>query len=179
MVVPAFNSDSRLMMFAPHPDDEAIACGIILQHADHTGAPIRVVYATDGENNPSPQRVLECKWRLNEIDRRRWGKLRRVEAIAALQVLGVHPSYAQFLALPDQQLTDLLVTDCRSTLERLATAMSNWSPTDLLVPSVADTHPDHSALAVMLRLVLAQSFPNELQMSVWSYAVHGVSRDSS
>ena len=175
MIVPAFHSDSRLMIFAPHPDDEAIACGIIVQHADRAGAAIRVVYATDGENNPWPQRVLECKWRLNETDRRRWGKLRRVEALAALQVLGVHPSYAQFLALPDQGLTDLLVTDCRSTLKRLATAMSNWPPTDLLVPSVADTHPDHSALGVMLRLVLAQSFPYEPQMSVWSYAVHGES----
>jgi LmbE family N-acetylglucosaminyl deacetylase len=158
MIVPAFNSHSRLMMFAPHPDDEALACSIFLQHADRAGAAIRVVYATDGEDNPWPQRVLECKWRLNGTDRRRWGKLRRLEATTALQVLGVHPSYAQFLALPDQGLTDLLVTDCRSTLERLATAMSNWFPTDLLVPSVADTHPDHSALGVMLRLVLAQSF---------------------
>jgi LmbE family N-acetylglucosaminyl deacetylase len=175
MIVPSFNSYSRLMMFAPHPDDEALACSIILQHADRAGAAIRVVYATDGEDNPWPQRVLECKWRLNGTDRRRWGKLRRVEAITALRVLGVHPSYAQFLALPDQGLTDLLVTDCRSTLERFASAMTDWCPTDLLVPSIADTHPDHSALAVMLRLVLAQSFPNEPQMSVWSYAVHGES----
>jgi LmbE family N-acetylglucosaminyl deacetylase len=175
MIVPAFNSHSRLMMFAPHPDDEALACSIFLQHADRAGAAIRVVYATDGEDNPWPQRVLECKWRLNGTDRRRWGKLRRLEATTALQVLGVHPSYAQFLALPDQGLTDLLVTDCRPILERLATAISNCSPTDLLVPSISDTHPDHSALAVMLRLVLAQSFPNEPQMSAWSYAVHGES----
>jgi GT2 family glycosyltransferase/LmbE family N-acetylglucosaminyl deacetylase len=175
MMVPAFHPDSRLMMFAPHPDDEALACSIILQHADRAGAAIRVVYATDGEDNPWPQRVLECKWRLNGTDRTRWGKLRRVEAITALRVLGVHPSYARFLALPDQGLTDLLVTDCRSTLERFASAMTDWCPTDLVVPSIADTHPDHSALAVMLRLVLAQSFPSEPQMSVWSYAVHGES----
>jgi GT2 family glycosyltransferase/LmbE family N-acetylglucosaminyl deacetylase len=175
MIVPALNPCSRLMIFAPHPDDEALACSIILQHAVRAAAAIRVVYATDGENNPWPQRVLECKWRLNGPDRGRWGKLRRVEALGALQVLGVHPSDACFLGLPDQGLTDLLVTDCRSSLERLATAINNWSPTDLLVPSIADTHPDHSALAVMLRLVLAQSFPNEPQMSVWSYAVHGES----
>jgi LmbE family N-acetylglucosaminyl deacetylase len=173
MMAPAFGSHSRLMTFAPHPDDEALACSIILQHAVRAGAAIRVVYATDGENNPWPQRALECKWRLNGTDRQRWGKLRRAEALAALQVLGVHSSDACFLGLPDQGLTDLLMIDCRSTLERFATAISDWSPTDLLVPSIVDTHPDHSALAVMLRLVLAQSFPNEPQMSVWSYAVHG------
>jgi GT2 family glycosyltransferase/LmbE family N-acetylglucosaminyl deacetylase len=175
MVVPAFNSYSRLMMFAPHPDDEALACSVILQHAVRAGAAIRVVYATDGENNPWPQRVLECKWRLDGTDRRHWGELRRAEALAALQVLGVHSSDVRFLGLPDQGLTDLLMVDCRSTLERFASAMSDWCPTDLLVPSIADTHPDHSALAVMLRLVLAQSFPNEPQMSVWSYVVHGES----
>jgi GT2 family glycosyltransferase/LmbE family N-acetylglucosaminyl deacetylase len=175
MIVPALNPRSRLMIFAPHPDDEALACSIILQHAVRAAAAIRVVYATDGEDNPWPQRVLECKWRLNGTDRRRWGKLRRAEALAALQVLGVQPSHARFLALPDQRLTDLLMIDCRSTLGRFAKAMSDWSPTDLLVPSIADTHPDHSALAVMLRLVLAQFFPDESEMSVWSYAVHGKS----
>src|SRR5258705_12616807 len=104
MMVPAFDSHSRLMTFAPHPDDEALACSIILQHAVRAGAAIRVVYATDGENNPWPQRALERKWRLNGTDRRRWGKLRRAEALGALQVLGVHPSDARFLALPDQRL---------------------------------------------------------------------------
>ncbi len=161
------------MLIAPHPDDEALACSVVLQRAVHSGAAIRVVYATDGDDNPWPQRVFERKWRLTAIDRKRWAKLRRVEALAALRVLGVRSSDARFLALPDQGLTDLLKRDCRSTLERLAFVISNWGPTDLLVPSISDTHPDHSALAVMLRLVLAE-FP-ESRISVWGYTVHGKS----
>ena len=74
MSAPMFTSDSRLMLIAPHPDDEALACGIILQHAVRADAPIRVVYATDGDDNPWPQRVLERKWRLNAADRKRWGR---------------------------------------------------------------------------------------------------------
>src|SRR5213075_3006983 len=45
-----------------------------------------------------------------------------------------------------------------------------------LVPSICDTHPDHSALAVMLRLVLSESFSDAMaagRMAVWSYVVHG------
>jgi LmbE family N-acetylglucosaminyl deacetylase len=169
----SLDSDSRLMLIAPHPDDEALACSIILQRATRAGAAIRVIYATDGDDNPWPQRVLERKWRLKAADRKRWGKLRRSEALAALRVLGVKASQARFLGLPDQGLTDLLRRDCRSTVERFAQIIAEWSPTHLLVPSVADTHPDHSALAVMLQFALAD-LPKS-RMSVWSYAVHGKS----
>jgi LmbE family N-acetylglucosaminyl deacetylase len=161
------------MLIAPHPDDEALACSVILQRAVRAGAAIRVLYATDGDDNPWPQRVLERKWRLNAADRRRWGKLRRAEALGALGVLGVRAGDTGFLGLPDQRLTHLLVNCCQSSLERLATSIRDWSPTHLLVPSVHDTHPDHNALAVMLRLVLEKLYPDESSMSVWAYAVHG------
>ena len=103
------------MLIAPHPDDEALACSVILQQAVRAGAAIRVVYVTDGDNNPWPQRALERRWRLSASDRKRWGKLRRAEALAALRVLGIHPADVQFLALPDQGLTDLLLRDCDSS----------------------------------------------------------------
>ena len=172
---PTLTPRSRLMLFAPHPDDESLACSIILQRAVRAGAVIRVVYATDGDDNPWPQRVLERKWRLNATDRKRWGKLRRAEALAALRMLGVHGSASCFVGLPDQKLTALLIHDCRFALDRLAGIVADWAPTDLLLPSVSDTHPDHSALAVMIRLVLSESFSQETFTSVWSYAVHGKS----
>jgi len=164
------------MLIAAHPDDESLACSIVLQHAVCAGAAIRVIYATDGENNPWPQRVLERKWRLNGTDRERWGKLRRAEALAALDVLGVGASRASFLALADQKLTELLMSGCRVTLKRLAVIVADWAPTDLLVPSISDTHPDHSALAVMLRLVWSEYLSGKGAMSAWSYVVHGRSR---
>src|SRR4030081_2598241 len=135
------------MLIAAHPDDESLACSIVLQQAVGAGAAVRVIYATDGENNPWPQRVMECKWHLDEADRERWGKLRRAEALAALDVLGVSASDASFLALPDQKLTELLMSGGGRAIERLAAVITNWGPTDLLVPSISDTHPDHSALA--------------------------------
>ena len=175
MIAPALTSESRLMLIAPHPDDEALACSVTLHRVVRAGGAIRVIYATDGDDNPWPQRVLERKWRLNAADRKRWGKLRRAEALAALRALGVRASDARFLALPDQGLTNLLMRDCRATLERFAAMTVDWAPTHLLVPSIADTHPDHSALAVMLRLVSDDLLPEDLQMSAWSYVVHGKS----
>ncbi len=174
--VPAFTSRSRLLLFAPHPDDESLACSILLQRAVRAGAAVRVVYVTDGDDNPWPQRVLERKWRLNDTDRRRWGRLRRTEALAALRVLGVNGSDVRFLALPDQKLTALLMCNCQSATARFGAIIADWKPTDLLVPSISDTHPDHSALAVMFRLALSESFSAPMatgQMAVWSYVVHG------
>src|SRR5215471_9298548 len=53
-----FTSRSRVMLIAAHPDDESLACSVLLQRAVRAAAAIRVVYLTDGENNPWPQRVL-------------------------------------------------------------------------------------------------------------------------
>jgi LmbE family N-acetylglucosaminyl deacetylase len=168
-----FNSDSRLMLIAPHPDDESLACSVVLQKAVRADAAVRVIYVTDGQDNPWPQRVLERKWRLNAADRRRWGKLRRAEAIAALKALDLQSSSAEFLGLPDQKLTTLLMDDCESILKKLASIITAFGPTHLLVPSTADTHPDHSALAVMMRLILTEFLQSQSGMQVWSYVVHG------
>jgi LmbE family N-acetylglucosaminyl deacetylase len=161
------------MVIAAHPDDESLACSVVLQRAVRAGADTRVIYVTDGENNPWPQRFIERKWRLTERDRKHWGKMRRAEAIAALDVLGVDVRRASFLELPDQRLTELLVSNARPVLERLAEIIEDWSPTDLFIPSVFDIHPDHSALGVLLRLLAHDRFYGEAGVSIWSYLVHG------
>jgi len=160
------------MIFAPHPDDEVLGCGIMLQRLRATGAATRVVYVTDGENNPWPQRFLERKWRLDEQDRKRWGQLRRAECLSSLRVLGHDFSTACFLAMPDQGLTSLLIKDCSRALAALTRSIMAWAPTHLFIPSATDIHPDHSALAVMLSLVLQQLRENGWPGSVLSYAVH-------
>jgi LmbE family N-acetylglucosaminyl deacetylase len=161
------------MLIAPHPDDEALACSVILQKAVRARAAIRVVYVTDGDNNPWPQRALERRWRLSASDRGRWGKLRRAEALAALRTLDIPVSNIQFLGLPDQGLTDLLLRDSDTAVTRINEVIEDWSPTDILAPSLFDIHPDHNAVAVMMRLISADFSPG---VSHWNYLVHGASR---
>ncbi len=175
MNMPLLTSRSRVMMFAPHPDDESLATGVFLQRAVAANAAVRVVYATDGERNCWPQRVFERRVRLREDDRRRWGARRRGEALAALQILGVSPASVEFLSLPDQGVTDLLLKGCQETMQRLATTISDWQPTHLLAPSPADTHPDHSGLAVLLGIVLDDCLPAQPWLTRLHYLVHGAS----
>ncbi len=175
MNLPLLTPRSRVMLFAPHPDDESLAAGVFLQRAIAAGAAVRVVYATDGERNCWPQRLLEGKVRLRESDRLRWGRRRQAEAMAALRTLGVEPASVEFLSLPDQGVTDLLLEGCSETLRRLADIILFWGPTHLLMPSAADTHPDHSGLAVLLGIALDDYLPPQHGMTRLQYLVHGAS----
>ena len=46
-----FKAADRLLVFAPHPDDETLATGELIQLARESGASVRVVFGTDGDNN--------------------------------------------------------------------------------------------------------------------------------
>src|SRR2546430_14900388 len=97
MRAPTFTSKSRLMLIAPHPDDEALACSVILQRAVRAGAAIHVLYATDGDDNPWPQRVLERKWRVGAAARKSRGKITPAGRVRGLPTLCVRPPGGRFL----------------------------------------------------------------------------------
>lgn len=161
--------DSRFMIIAPHPDDESLAAGVLIQRAVAAGAAVRVVYLTDGDDNPWPQRAIERKWRVTIDDRKRWGRKRRREAIAALETLGLRAADARFLGWPDQGLRRLHKEDHRNAASRLASFIAAWKPTDILYPAAADTHRDHAAASLLTQSALRhRGVARE-----WQYLVHG------
>ena len=106
----------RILFFAPHPDDESLGGGGLVQHALTAGAQMRFVFVTSGDRNPWPQRVLERRIFLDAPARRTWGARRRGEALAALAVLGIgEPAEAHFLGWPDQGVTPLLMAAAKRT----------------------------------------------------------------
>ncbi|MEO6341976.1 MAG: PIG-L family deacetylase [Dokdonella sp.] len=168
-MTPSFSANDRLLVFAPHPDDETLAAGELIQVAHAAGASVRVVFVTDGDNNPWPQRWLERRWRIGDVERARWGARRRGEAAEALSRLGLDVQHnAQFLNWPDQGLTDSLMRDDRG-VDRLVEVMSAFAPTHVVLPTLADRHPDHNALRVMLELAVLRSGFNGIRLG---YVVH-------
>src|SRR4051812_38246721 len=103
--------DHRILLLAPHPDDEVLSAGGLLQRAAAANARVDVLFITDGESNPWPQRALMRKWKISETDKRRWGRKRQREARAALVRLGIAQDRANFLGLPDQGVTQRLMRD--------------------------------------------------------------------
>jgi LmbE family N-acetylglucosaminyl deacetylase len=162
-------------VLAAHPDDETLSTGGLLQRATTAGAEVRIVFATDGENNPWAQRASERRLILRASDRDRFGATRRRETLAALDRLGVAPERARFLGLPDQGLTRALTASTGTALALLGREVAEFRPTMVAGPSAADLHPDHSALAVLARLALAarsgSTRPRELASVVHNPAI--------
>lgn len=151
---PELDENSRLLVLVPHPDDETLATGGLLQMALAAGARVRVVIATDGDNNPWPQRWIEKRWRIDASARARWGTRRRAEASTALARLGVAERDVRCFGWPDQGLTALLMDDAKAT-RQLASEVLDFSPTLIAAPALSDLHPDHNALGTMLDLALS------------------------
>ena len=152
----ALTPSDRLLVLVPHPDDESVATGGLLQHATAVGAKALVVFFTEGDNNPWAQRALEVRWRIGPSDRARFGARRREEVRAALAQLGVSLADTRFLGFPDQGATDLLLHGNELAQRAITDALREWRPTVVVMPSLLDLHPDHSALAVMMSLALGR-----------------------
>jgi len=168
----ALGKDDRVMVVAPHPDDDSLAAGGLLQRALAAGAAVRVLFATDGENNPWTQRLVERRLRIGAPERERFGRRRRAEALAALERLGVPVADAAFLGYPDQGIGDLVARGGEEAIRPLREAFDLWRPTLLVLPSLFDLHPDHSGLNVLARCALARLAPERAPSRVLGYLVH-------
>jgi LmbE family N-acetylglucosaminyl deacetylase len=162
----------RLLVVAPHPDDETLGAGGLLQRAAACGVAVRLCYATSGENNPWAQGVFERRILIGAPERARFGTLRQGEAHAAVASLGLDPGCVVFLGLPDQGLRRLLLAPEPALPAAIQGQVEGFRPTVVALPSPLDLHPDHSALAVATLLALAGSPPGASAPLLLAYLIH-------
>ena len=168
--MPELSAQTRLLVVAPHPDDETLATGVLIQQVVAAGGHVRVLLLTDGDANPWPQRWLERRWRIDAGDRQRWGRRRRAEVLRALDRLGVPSTGLQPLGWPDMGLLARLRDEAAVTLDTLASAIDAFAPNLVALPALGDRHPDHGAAHVLCRLALARRG----DAVAWlAYPVHG------
>jgi N-acetylglucosamine malate deacetylase 1 len=144
-------SPQRVLVVAPHPDDESIGPGGTI--ADHraAGYDVCVVFLTSGERShphlPS-----------NEVQ-----ALRESEAQAAASVLGI--SILAFLRLPDQRVN----ADVSRSAAALAQAIAGQSFHTIYLPHPDEDHPDHAAALSIVEAALPPSAsPWLLGYEVWT-----------
>ncbi len=132
---------ARLVVVAPHPDDEVLACAGLLLRARAAGWPVLVVAMTGGERshgNATPGR------------RARLARQRRHEQRRSVQALGLAPSALRPLHLPDGG-----VAQRQAMLERRLVQL--FEPGDtVVVTSTWDGHPDHEAAGHAARAAAAR-----------------------
>ncbi len=160
------NSD-RVLILAPHPDDEVIGAGGLIQRS----ADVRVVFVTAGENNPWPQRVMQRKWLITAADRAAWGALRRREAAASMKILGAPEDRSIFLDFPDHRLTDLARQGDARLSDTLRGIIRDFQPSLLVSTSAQDFHADHRAVAWFAHHAVRGCGDNAPE--IVTYVVHG------
>lgn len=166
---------TRLLVVAPHPDDETIATGLLIQQVRAAGGEVRILLLTSGDNNPWPQRWLERRVRIDDVDRQRWGQRRQAEMQQALQRLGLPASALESMGWPDMGLTSCLLQPGGTAVSLLAAAIGRFRPSLIALPSIDDRHPDHGAAHVLVRLALTEQLDLP---QLLTYLVHGQARDA-
>ena len=129
----------RVLVLAPHPDDECVGCGGTVRKYVESGSRVRVAVLTDGRDGDPAVRELA---REDPARRRAEDELvvrRKAETSAALRILGVEQGY--FLDACDGQLQ----REVSTVAGRLAGMLSEWRPDIVLLPFLTDRHADHFA----------------------------------
>jgi LmbE family N-acetylglucosaminyl deacetylase len=189
----------RILVVAPHIDDEAIAAGGYMQAAVAAGAQVSVAYLTAGDCNRTSAEILDFTVRPRGIDYLREGTLRFGEALVAMGRLGVPRDRIFLLGYPDRGLLPMLESPGRvvrspgtgrtavpyvnamspgaeyrlaNLLADLGRVLRSVQPTIILLPVPFDAHPDHSAGGRITLRALADSPGKTPTPRVLGYLVH-------
>jgi LmbE family N-acetylglucosaminyl deacetylase len=131
---PAELFPGRIMLVAPHMDDEVLACGGTIARLPNKER-IHVVYATDGLRSPSP--ILPQDEISSDL-----GEIRVQESVEALAILGIPGENLCFLRLPEAELK----RNVPALRQALRGQVDHIKPDHILIPFRYDRHPDHLAI---------------------------------
>ena len=176
--------DERILVLAPHPDDETLFAGGLVQEALALDVPVRVCFLTMGDNNEISFLFTRKHPVIFPGAVRAMGTLRMHEAIAASTQLGLATNDLVFLGYPDAGTLAIWnghwreVPPYRSKLTRvnavpyeraltpgsayagedilddLDEVLRDFRPTHVVVPHPADHNVDHRALYLFARVAL-------------------------
>ena len=126
--LPDLTEDDRVLVVAPHPDDEILCCGGLLARAAARKIPARVAFVTNGDGSRTGQifKTL-CEPLARDNDLFSIAQHRQLEALDALEKVGIAEEAAQFFGFPDGGLT---------AITRMGDDEVYWAPT---------THRNHVA----------------------------------
>lgn len=183
---PALTLDGyhRLLVLAPHCDDEALGASGLIRAALRQGMDVRVVIATAGDSYTRAAQAQFRRQSLRPSDYIALGEIRQRESLDALARLGLNAEQVTFLAYPERGLSalwwdywesDRPYRSPYSRLERityprafhpgtpysgaalladLRTILRQEYPDLIVMPHPNDEHPDHRALSAFIALAV-------------------------
>jgi LmbE family N-acetylglucosaminyl deacetylase len=140
-----------VLVLAPHPDDELMACGGTMMQLVAAGAHVIVVHATDGSEAASLLRAPDSIRRTVRV--REAGE---VADMLGLETVFWNESNADFQERPE-------------LVAKLARLIRERRPALVFTPFATDVHPDHQVVSRLLARALANAPAPEriLAYQVW------------
>ena len=199
-----FKKGQRVLILAPHPDDEAIACAGVIQQALRAGAKVKIVYLTNGDHNELGFIVYEKRITMRQGEFIYMGLTRRKESIKAMKFLGLSDDDLVFLGYPDygtfeifsrywqvkkpfrDRLTRISNVPYKdnpsygapyygeSILKDLVNQILDFKPDKIFVSHPADVNVDHKSLYLFLQVALSDLEGLFAAPQVYPYLVHCV-----
>lgn len=200
--VEPFSKDDRVLILAPHPDDEVIGCSGVIQHAQKAHATVEIAYMTNGDHNEFAFIVYEKRLTFRRGEFIHMGQIRRNEAACSSKLFGVKQNSLIFLGYPDFGLFPLfskywktekpymsLLTRisavpyrdnfsydssyiAENVLRDLKKVLLTYRPTRIFVTHPADTNGDHRATYLFLQVALLDLKGSIPEPKVYPYLVH-------
>lgn len=154
---PLLAAHDRLLIIAPHPDDEVLGCGGLIATANALQIPVKVVYLTAGDGFTAAA-ALTTRSTPDARDCLQLGQLRIQESRQALKALGLNSESVVVLGYPDRGLLAMALRPNR-VYRSPATQATTVPYTDTLTPGAPYTAP---ALIADLRRVIAEFQPTRV-----------------
>lgn len=197
--VPSPTAADRVLVVAPHCDDETLGAGGTLFSSVRAGAAVKVVLITNGDGFHYGAERLFHEKRVSPLDYMNMGLDRQRETLAALSVLGVPQSAVSFLGYPDGGTADMWLRYWergdpytsprtldnhspypnaftpfapyagRALLDDLKRTIAQFGPTTIVCPHPSDEHPDHWAAYCY---TIAALYELRLSVRTQLYLVH-------
>jgi len=144
----------RVVIVAPHPDDEVLGCGGLLHAVARLPRRILLVAVSNGEaSHPGSSRYTPIEL----------ARTRARESARALSRLGAHAAEVNYFGLPDGRLTAHEKVLQGRLLELLG-------PRDVVLCTWAhDGHPDHEAAGRAAQAACRDSGARLFGMPVWTW----------
>jgi LmbE family N-acetylglucosaminyl deacetylase len=160
--IPLVLRESKVLIIAPHPDDETFACGGLIAQKKHLGVTVQVLFLSRGEG---AHRNC-CATSEQTI-----GDTRRHLAEEACSHLGLRPVDLLWCDFPDGAIpgnTDQIFTEAALRLSKIFTACM---PTEIYTPHPHDCWPDHGrATELVLAAIALAKWPIEMYFyPVWMW----------
>jgi len=136
----------NIIVFAPHPDDETLACGGIIAKRLNDGYDVSIVFLTDGRNALSDLGVFSqpTPLELKEI--------RKEETRRATKILGLSEGNLIFLDMEDGRLEE-----CEEIVsEKIAEILKEKRPKEIYFPQRKEYNVDHKTTNRLVRKVISQ-----------------------